>query len=163
MMDSQTHYNIGNSYFKQDKLQESIEAYKKALDLNPNDQDAKYNLELARAKLKESAQKQQQQPQQSPKQQQGQEQQQDQQGQNDEEQQEKKEQQSSAQAEQNPQDSGDEKGEEQQQGEAIEESQDKMTEEDAERILDALKNDEQDNQQMRKPARSRKRLVDKDW
>ncbi len=51
-------YNIGNAYFQQNKLKESIEAYKKALELNPNDRDAKYNLELARAKLKEMAKKQ---------------------------------------------------------------------------------------------------------
>jgi tetratricopeptide (TPR) repeat protein len=56
------YFNIGNSYFKQDKLQESIAAYIKALERNPGDQDAKYNLELARAKLKESADKQQSQP-----------------------------------------------------------------------------------------------------
>ncbi len=54
-------YNIGNAYFQQNKLKESIEAYKKALELNPNDRDAKYNLELARAKLKEMAQKKQKQ------------------------------------------------------------------------------------------------------
>ncbi len=52
-------YNIGNAYFQQNKLKESIEAYKKALELNPNDRDAKYNLELARARLKEMAKKQQ--------------------------------------------------------------------------------------------------------
>ncbi len=50
-------YNIGNCYFQQNKLQESIKAYKKSLELNPNDFDAKYNLELARAKLKELADK----------------------------------------------------------------------------------------------------------
>ncbi len=61
-------YNIGNAYFQQNKLKESIEAYKKALELNPNDKDAKYNLELARAKLKEMAQKQKQQQNQQNKQ-----------------------------------------------------------------------------------------------
>ena len=55
-------YNIGNCYFQQNKLKESIEAYKKALELKPNDYQAKYNLELARAKLKELADKKQQQP-----------------------------------------------------------------------------------------------------
>ncbi|MCD6376360.1 MAG: tetratricopeptide repeat protein [Caldisericaceae bacterium] len=55
-------YNIGNCYFQQNKLKESIEAYKKALELKPDDYQAKYNLELARAKLKEMADKQQQQP-----------------------------------------------------------------------------------------------------
>ncbi len=55
-------YNIGNCYFQQNKLKESIEAYKKALELEPDDYEAKYNLELARAKLKELADKKQQQP-----------------------------------------------------------------------------------------------------
>jgi len=43
------------------KLQESIQSYIKSLELNPNDTDTKFNLELARAKLKENADKQQQQ------------------------------------------------------------------------------------------------------
>jgi len=58
---SKAFYNIGNTYFQMDKLQESIQSYIKSLELNPNDTDAKYNLELARAKLKENADKQQQQ------------------------------------------------------------------------------------------------------
>ena len=161
IIDSQAHYNIGNAYFKQEKLQESIESYIKALDLNPDDQDAKYNLELARARLKEMADKQKQQPQQNGQQQQGDQQQQ--QGEGDENQEGEEEQQSQAQQQQSDQSSGEEQGEEEQQGEALEESEDKMTKEDAERILDALKNDEQDMQKMRKPARSRKRNVEKDW
>lgn len=57
-MEAKIHYNIGNTFFKQDKLQESIESYIISLDLNPNDNEVKYNLELARAKLKEMADKQ---------------------------------------------------------------------------------------------------------
>jgi tetratricopeptide (TPR) repeat protein len=160
-MDGKAHYNIGNVYFKQDKLQESIQSYIRALDINPDDHDAKYNLELARAKLKEMADKQQQQPQQGGQQQQGEQQQQ--QGQGDQNQDGEEEQQSQAEQQQGQQQAGDKKGEEEQQGEAYEESKDQMTKEDAERILDALKNDEQDAQKMRKPARSRKRNVEKDW
>jgi len=58
---AKAYYNIGNTYFQMNKLQESIQSYIKSLELNPNDTDAKFNLELARAKLKESADKQQQQ------------------------------------------------------------------------------------------------------
>ena len=43
-------YNLGNTLFRMDKLEESIAAYKKALDLDPNDMDAKFNLEFARKK-----------------------------------------------------------------------------------------------------------------
>jgi tetratricopeptide (TPR) repeat protein len=58
---SQAYYNIGNSYFQSNKFQEAITAYQKALELEPDDFDSKYNLELTRAKLKELADKQQQQ------------------------------------------------------------------------------------------------------
>ena len=51
-------YNLGNSYYQMNKYQEAIQNYIKALELDPNDQDAKHNLELVRAKLKEMADKQ---------------------------------------------------------------------------------------------------------
>jgi len=160
-LEQEAHFNIGNSYFKQDKLQESIEAYKKALNIDPNDKDAKYNLELARAKLKEMADKQQQQPQQQQNQkQQGQ--QQNEQGQGDENQQEQQ-QQKQQQQEQQQQANQNEKEKDEKQGESLEESKDKMSQEDAKRILDALKNDEQDNQKLRKPVKSGQRSTEKDW
>ncbi len=53
-------YNIGNALFQQNKLPQCIEAYKKSLELNPNDFETKFNLELARAKLKEMSKKQKQ-------------------------------------------------------------------------------------------------------
>ena len=156
LIDGKAHYNIGNAYFKQDKLKESIESYIRALDLNPDDQDAKYNLELARAKLKEMADKQQQQngQQQQGGQQQG-EQQQGEDGQN-------KEGQEQQQAQQE-QPKNEESEKEEQKSQALKKSEDEMTKEDAERILDALKNDEQDTQKLRMPAHSEMRNVDKDW
>jgi len=57
----QAHYNLGNALFKQDKLEESILEYKTALDLDPDDVEAKFNLEFARIKLKEKIQEQQKQ------------------------------------------------------------------------------------------------------
>jgi len=57
-MQSQSHYNLGNTYFRLNKWQESLLSYQEALKLNPADQDAKYNLEYVRAKVKENAQKQ---------------------------------------------------------------------------------------------------------
>ncbi len=44
-------FNIGNSLLKEKNYKESIDFYKKALKLNPNDFDAKYNLEYARKML----------------------------------------------------------------------------------------------------------------
>lgn len=45
-------YNVGNSFMEEQKWEEAIEAYKKALRKNPNDEAAKYNLSYARAMLK---------------------------------------------------------------------------------------------------------------
>lgn len=40
-------YNLGNTFFNRQDFATAIEAYKEALRLDPNDGDAKYNLELA--------------------------------------------------------------------------------------------------------------------
>jgi len=43
-----TYYNLGNNSVMQRKTDEAIENYKKALDVNPNDINAKYNIEFLR-------------------------------------------------------------------------------------------------------------------
>ena len=53
-------YNKGVALIKQQKLQESIEAWKKALRLNVNDEDARENLQKALMQLKQQQQQQQQ-------------------------------------------------------------------------------------------------------
>ena len=45
-------YNIGNCRYRQGRLEEAVEYYKQALDLDPQDQDAKYNLEFVREEIK---------------------------------------------------------------------------------------------------------------
>jgi Ca-activated chloride channel homolog len=50
---SRRYYNLGNALYKSGKYKESIEAYKQALRQNPNDLDAKHNLQLAMKKLEE--------------------------------------------------------------------------------------------------------------
>ena len=49
---ARAHYNIGNIHYKQEKWEESAKAYKESLKLNPKDEDAKYNLMMALAKIK---------------------------------------------------------------------------------------------------------------
>ena len=49
-------YNVGNSFFRQQQLEASIEAYKQALRIDPNDDDAKHNLERALQQLEEQEQ-----------------------------------------------------------------------------------------------------------
>ena len=47
-----SHYNRGNALFYQGKWAEAIEAYKDSLRVNPQDEDAKYNLSVALKALK---------------------------------------------------------------------------------------------------------------
>ena len=42
------YYNLGNALYSQQKVEESLAYYRKALELNPNDEDAKFNYELAK-------------------------------------------------------------------------------------------------------------------
>ncbi|MDR3306654.1 MAG: tetratricopeptide repeat protein [Endomicrobium sp.] len=51
-------YGMGNVEFLKNNFEESSDFYKEALKLNPNDRDAKYNLELALLKLDEKNNKQ---------------------------------------------------------------------------------------------------------
>jgi len=147
LLQSKAYYNIGNSLYKLGRLPESILAYKKALELNPNDEEAKYNLEYVRAKLKQESQKQplQSQPQtsQSPDQQ-------NQPGENKDHQKPNQDKQEQQQQEQKQQPAeGGRRGE--------------ISKEDAERILDALKNDEKDVQKERMIPKGGRRVVEKDW
>ena len=45
-------YNLGNTAFRMGKLPEAIEHYKRAVELDPQDEDARYNLDYARKELK---------------------------------------------------------------------------------------------------------------
>ncbi|MFM7015274.1 MAG: tetratricopeptide repeat protein [Bacteroidota bacterium] len=128
---SKAYYNLGNTYLKADKFQESVDAYKMALRQNPKDDDARYNLAYAMAKLKAQQQKnnQQQKNQQQKNQQKNQQQQQQQQQQN-KNQDQKKDQQKQQQ-------------QQQQQGQDKKSAQPKISKEEAERMLQALKNQEQ--------------------
>ena len=43
---SKAYYNLGNTFYKNNKKDEAIKYYRKALELNPNDKEAKFNYEL---------------------------------------------------------------------------------------------------------------------
>lgn len=53
-------FNQGNSLLKAEKYQESANAYKESLKINPNDEDARYNYVYALSKLRQQQQQQQQ-------------------------------------------------------------------------------------------------------
>lgn len=135
-------YNLGNAYFQGQKFPEAISAYIEALKLNPDDEDAKYNLELAQRML---TQMQRNQSQQTPQPQ----------DQEEREERERQEQQEQEQIEeQEPQETPrPEKQEERQ-----------MTPEEAERLLNALLQDEQDAlEEVKKTKVASRPKREKDW
>ncbi len=136
------YYNLGNTYFKKNDFMNAIEHYKKVLEINPDDEDAKYNIEITRKKMQENMQPQSGNQQQ--KQQQNQQQNKDQQSKNDNnpnKQKDKKKEQES----ENPQEKN------------------KMSQEDAKRLLDALKDEENKTQKKLRPMQGGGVYIDKDW
>jgi len=166
---SKTYYNLGNSLVKlaQDSaqlageaLQNSVESYKQALRLDPNDMDAKYNLAYAQNLLKQ--QQQQQQDQQNQDQQKQDQQKQDQQKQDQQNKQDQQKQdQQKQQQERDQQAQEQQDNQQQQQGEPQQ-----ISKEDAERMLEALKNDEKQTLEKLKRAQVkaiRQVKTEKDW
>lgn len=157
-LEQKAHYNLGNTYFRMGDFQNSIKSYENALNLSPDDMDAKFNLELARRMLKEQMKSEDKDQDKQEKQEQQEQEKQDQQEQNKDENKDKQEQQDQQQQDQQQQD----KQQQDQQPQPTEEDE-KMSKEDAERILNALKNDEQDIQKKIKRKISASNYSGKDW
>ncbi|UCH11656.1 MAG: tetratricopeptide repeat protein [Fidelibacterota bacterium] len=47
------YYNLGNTYYRAGHIAGAVWAYEKALQLNPNDEDARYNLAIANLRVKD--------------------------------------------------------------------------------------------------------------
>ena len=144
-----TFYNAGNSLYKSNKFQEAINAYKQSLRLNPNDEDTRYNLQMARAKL---AQQQQQQKQQNKDQKQDQNKDQQKQNQQQDQQQNQK---------QNQQQQKQEEAKQDQTRQQIQKNQ--MPKQEADRILDAMRNNEKEVQKNLRKREAVHVKVEKDW
>lgn len=168
---SKAYYNIGNTHYRMGKLLEAIEDYKKCLDINPKDEDAKYNIEFIKKKLKEQPKKEEQQqkePQQKKEEQERQKDQTASEVQESEEDKEKQGKEGQSQQEKERQKGQEEKKEsharEEEQKSSGEEKKGEMSEEDAVRLLDALKDDEKDVQkELRNQPIEGQYRVDKDW
>jgi len=135
-------HNIGNALLKSQKYQESIEAYKNALKLNPDDLETKYNLSYALNMLKQK---------------QNQNQKNQDKNQNKQNDDKKNNQDKNNQDKQNQQDKDQNKQNQSQQ------QKNQITKEDAQRILEALKNNEQDLQKKLRKIKGKAVVVDKDW
>jgi Ca-activated chloride channel homolog len=142
-------YNLGNSLLKANKLPECIDAYKNSLKLRPDNAEAKYNLSYAQDLLKqqqEQQKKQQQNKKDQNKDKNKEDQKKDQKNQNDKNKDQQKDQNN------NP----DQKKEEQKQQQS---GQQEISRDDAQRLLNALANDEKNVQEKVKLAKATKTKV----
>jgi len=147
-LDPSAVYNLGNTFLAQQKFHEAVSAYQRTLKLNPKDLDAKRNLELALLRLRQQKQppqggngeKKDQPPSQG-----------------------KKERDSQDHGKQGP----GEKGEKREDSKSKNEphgARESLSHEEAERILDALQEDEKANLKARlQAAKENQQQVEKDW
>jgi Ca-activated chloride channel family protein len=135
-------YNLGNSLLSNKKVEESIQAYKNSLRLNPGNNQAKYNLAYAQDLLKQQQQQQQdKQNKEDKKEDQNKDQNKDQ---------KQKENQDKNQKQEQNKEQNNEKQQQQQQG---------ISKEDAQRLLNAIANDEKNVQEKVKLDKAAKERV----
>jgi len=145
-------YNAGNAATMQEDLETALDFYQRALLSDPSNQDAKFNYEFVKRKLEEQQQQQQQQQQNQDEQNEDQEQQENQDQQNQDQQNQDQQQQEQEQEQQQQQE------QEQQQS-----NPEELTQEEAERLLQALENEEQQLLREIQKMNTRPRRVEKDW
>jgi Ca-activated chloride channel homolog len=137
-------FNLGNSMLKASKLPESIEAYKGSLKLNPENMQAKYNLAYAQDLLRKQQEQQQQQNKDKNK--------------NQNKDQNKKDQKNDKQ-DQKDQNKEQQKDDKQNQDKQQPQDQQQISKDDAQRLLNALANEEKNVQEKVKLAKAAKEKV----
>jgi len=170
---SKAMYNLGNMFRDQQKMEESLALYRKAIELDPTDEDAKVNYELLKQVLQQQEQKQQEDKQNQEQDQEKQDQQkqdqdsegQDEQNKNQDNPEKSEDKQKQQEDQQQSQSEKEKEKKEQPQSQAKkDETQDQKTDKQmqAEAILNALKDQEKINQK-RQIAKSKSRKLEKDW
>ncbi len=144
------YYNLGNAHLQAQKYPEAVQSYVQSLKLNPNDQDAKYNLSYAIEKMKQQQQQQQQ----------NKDQKNDKQDQKD--QKENKDRQKQDQQQQDQQQNQQQQKQDQQQQQQGQQEQ-RMSKADAQRMLDVLRNNEKDVQKKLRVKQAVRAKTDRDW
>lgn len=159
---ARTWYNAGNASYAEKDLAKAVERYRQSLLQDPTNQDAKFNYEFAKRQLE-----QQQQQQQGSNQQQQQQQKQQQNGQGEQDegepQQEEEQQQQSGGQNQQQGSEPEQNQEERQSSSSAQETPTELSEEQAQRILQALQNEEEQLLREVQRPKSRPRRVEKDW
>ena len=177
LIQAKAHYNIGDCLFRQ-ALQESsidmaaaaIDSFQKALEIDPSDVDAKFNIEFIRKHIEQQEQEQEQQQGGQCQKDKGEQQKSDEESEGEQQEQESEERQEGEGEEQPQPEQGEgsqdetEVEQEQAAGEMEELSQEEITQEEAERILNALLAEEEEQQkELMKKRRVKGGGVAKDW
>ncbi len=134
-------HNLGNSFLESKQYDKSIQAYENSLLNNPSDKDTKYNLEYAKMMLKKQQEKQ---------------------NQDDKNKQNKDQQNKKDKQDQNK----DQQNKDQSQNKSQQDQNKKITKEDAERMLEALKNNEKKTLAKLNKEKNRNNqqiVIEKDW
>lgn len=137
------YHNIGNSLIKKQDFKNGIEAYKQSLKLNPNDLDTKYNLSYALNRMKQNQQNQ------------------NQQNKNDKNKDQNKDKNQQQNQNQNKQDQ--DKKNDQKQNQQQQQQKNQISKEEAQRILEAMRNNEKDMQKKLRKIQGKAFSTDKDW
>lgn len=162
-------HNLGNAHLGNSNIQGSIDAYKQALRLNPADDETRYNLAYALKKLEENESEDQQQGDDKQDDNQEQEDGDDQQNQDqqdqDQQQGDDQEQQEQEQGDENKQQQNEQPGQEDDREEQAQPRPDQISKQDAERILNALNQKEQNIQEQlnSQHTQTKPSKVEKEW
>jgi len=159
---AKAYHNLGNSLLESKKLEESIAAYKKSLMSNPKDDETRYNLAYAQEKLKQQQQQKNKDKNKDKNKKDQDKKDKDKEDKNKDQNKDNKDQQNKDKDKQD-QDKKDQDKKDQQNGQQPQ--PDKLSKEDAERMLEALKNEEKNTQDKlkNKKAKGVKGRIVKDW
>lgn len=155
-------YNAGNAAATNQKLEEALAHYRRTLLTDPSNADAKFNYEFVKRQLEEQQQQDQDQQQDEQNQDENKENQEQQQNdQNQENQEENQDEQQQQDQQQQDQQQQEQDQQQQQQQEKPDPTQ--LSQEEAERILEALENEEEQLLRQVQKMKTRPRRVEKDW
>ena len=167
---SSAYYNMANILAQNQRLEESLAFFRKSLELDPSDLDAKINYELIKFQLQQQQQNQDQNQNQDENNKDGeqsgdqnkQDQQKDKQQQEQNAQNDSSDKQESEQQSNQNEDQQEDQTQQQQQDIAENEKQEAQDKQNAAAILDALKKDEKINKKQQM-SRAKKKKLEKDW
>ena len=150
---AKVYHNLGNTLFKDNKIEDAIIAYKNALRLNPDDDETRYNLALSTQEKRKQEQDKQEQEQDKQEQEQ------------DKKEQEQEQEQEQDKQEQDQQEQDQQEKDKKEQDKKEQDKQEEMSKETAEKMLEAIQEQEKDLQEklQKKKVKGKKQTILKDW